>query len=82
MYKVLSSDHRGNRGLVGRDADERRRFRADWQHRRRPGLVGAVVGGFLFGLLGISAGGLIGSIVTATVGAAVLLFVVGLIKKS
>jgi len=45
--------------------------------------VGAVIGGFLFGLTGISAGGgLIGSLVTAVVGAAVLLFVVGLIKKA
>ena len=46
------------------------------------GVLGAVIGGFLFGLLGISAGGLVGSIITATVGAAVLLFVVGLIKKA
>jgi uncharacterized membrane protein YeaQ/YmgE (transglycosylase-associated protein family) len=41
-----------------------------------------VVGGFLFGLLGLSAGGLIGSIMTATVGAVVLLFLIGLIKKA
>jgi uncharacterized membrane protein YeaQ/YmgE (transglycosylase-associated protein family) len=46
------------------------------------GILGAVVGGFVFGLLGISAGGLIGSIVTATAGAALLLFVVGKIKKA
>jgi uncharacterized membrane protein YeaQ/YmgE (transglycosylase-associated protein family) len=46
------------------------------------GIIGAVVGGFVFGLLGISAGGLIGSIITATAGAALLLFVIGLIKKS
>ena len=46
------------------------------------GVLGAVIGGSLFGLLGISAGGLIGSIITATVGTAVLLFVVGLIKKA
>ena len=45
------------------------------------GILGAVIGGYLFGILGVSAGGLIGSIVTATVGAAVLLFLVGLIKK-
>lgn len=45
------------------------------------GVIGAIVGGFVFGLLGISAGGLIGSIITATAGAALLLFVVGLIKK-
>jgi uncharacterized membrane protein YeaQ/YmgE (transglycosylase-associated protein family) len=39
-------------------------------------------GGFLFGALGIAAGGLIGSIVTAVVGAVVLLFLIGLIKKA
>lgn len=46
------------------------------------GIVGAVVGGFVFGLLGIKAGGLIGSIITATAGAALLLFIVRLIKKA
>ena len=46
------------------------------------GVIGAVVGGFLFGLLGMAAGGLLGSIVTATVGAVVLLFLVGLLKKA
>jgi len=46
------------------------------------GIIGAVVGGFVFSLLGISAGGLIGAIVTATAGAALLLFVVGLVKKA
>jgi uncharacterized membrane protein YeaQ/YmgE (transglycosylase-associated protein family) len=40
------------------------------------------VGGFLFGLLGITAGGIIGSIVMAIVGAVVLLYVVGLLKKA
>jgi uncharacterized membrane protein YeaQ/YmgE (transglycosylase-associated protein family) len=45
------------------------------------GIIGAVVGGFVFGLLGISAGGLIGSIITATAGAALLLFVVRLMKQ-
>jgi uncharacterized membrane protein YeaQ/YmgE (transglycosylase-associated protein family) len=46
------------------------------------GVIGAVVGGYVFGLLGISAGGIIGSIITATVGAAILLFIVRLIKKA
>ncbi|KAB2923602.1 MAG: GlsB/YeaQ/YmgE family stress response membrane protein [Candidatus Contendobacter sp.] len=46
------------------------------------GIIGAVVGGFLFGTLGLAAGGLIGSIGTATVGAVVLLFLIGLIKKA
>ena len=46
------------------------------------GVIGAVFGGFVFGLLGVSAGGVIGAIVTATVGASLLLFIVGLIKKA
>ncbi len=46
------------------------------------GIIGAVVGGFLAGILGISASGIIGSILLATAGAAVLLFVIGLIKKA
>jgi uncharacterized membrane protein YeaQ/YmgE (transglycosylase-associated protein family) len=46
------------------------------------GIVGGVVGGWVFGLLGISAdGGLIGSLVTALVGAVLLLYVARLIKK-
>ncbi|AUB84949.1 transglycosylase [Candidatus Thiodictyon syntrophicum] len=46
------------------------------------GILGAVVGGFAFGLLGISAGGILGSIITATVGAVLLLVIVGLLKKA
>jgi uncharacterized membrane protein YeaQ/YmgE (transglycosylase-associated protein family) len=46
------------------------------------GILGAIVGGWLFGFLGIATGGMLGAIVTATVGAVVLLFVVGLIKKA
>ncbi len=46
------------------------------------GILGAIVGGFAFGLLGISAGGILGSIITATVGAVLLLFIVGLLKKA
>lgn len=47
------------------------------------GILGSVAGGYLFGLLGISAGGgLAGSIVTATVGAMVLLFLIRLIKRA
>ena len=45
------------------------------------GVIGAFVGGYLFSALGIEAGGLIGSLVTATVGALVLLWIVGLLKK-
>ncbi len=45
------------------------------------GVVGAVIGGFLFGLVGISTGGLVGSLITAVAGAVALLFVIKLIKK-
>ena len=46
------------------------------------GIIGAVVGGWLFGILGISIGGQwIGPIITATVGALILIFVVGLVTK-
>jgi uncharacterized membrane protein YeaQ/YmgE (transglycosylase-associated protein family) len=44
------------------------------------GCIGAFVGGFAFSLLGLSAYGLIGSLVTATVGAIILLFLIRLIK--
>ena len=45
------------------------------------GVVGAVLGGFLFRILGLATSGLVGSLVTATVGAVVLLFLVGMLKK-
>jgi uncharacterized membrane protein YeaQ/YmgE (transglycosylase-associated protein family) len=38
------------------------------------GVIGAVLGGFLFQLLGLAATGLLGSLICATVGAVVLLF--------
>jgi uncharacterized membrane protein YeaQ/YmgE (transglycosylase-associated protein family) len=46
------------------------------------GVVGAVLGGFLFGLFGLSSSSLLGALITATVGAVVLLFLIGLIKKA
>ncbi|MCG2823868.1 MAG: GlsB/YeaQ/YmgE family stress response membrane protein [Desulfobulbaceae bacterium] len=46
------------------------------------GLIGGVVGGFLFRLLAIAAGSVIGSIVTATLGAVILLLLLGLFKKA
>lgn len=45
------------------------------------GIVGAVIGGYLFNFLGINVGGTLGSLVTATIGAAVLLYLIRLIKK-
>jgi uncharacterized membrane protein YeaQ/YmgE (transglycosylase-associated protein family) len=46
------------------------------------GVIGAYLGGLLFGFLGLSMHGLIGSLISATVGAVVLLFLVGLFKKA
>jgi uncharacterized membrane protein YeaQ/YmgE (transglycosylase-associated protein family) len=46
------------------------------------GIIGAFVGGFAFSFLGITAGGTFGSIITATVGAVILLFTIGLIKRA
>lgn len=45
------------------------------------GVIGAVLGGWLFSFLGIAGGGLIVSLVTALVGAVILLFIVGKIAK-
>ena len=45
------------------------------------GVVGALFGGLLFSLLGISAGGILGSIVTATVGAIAILYIGGILNK-
>ncbi len=46
------------------------------------GIVGAFIGGYLLGEIGISlGGGLFGTLTTAVLGAVVLLFLVGLIKK-
>jgi uncharacterized membrane protein YeaQ/YmgE (transglycosylase-associated protein family) len=41
------------------------------------GVVGAVLGGFLFGLFGLI--GLIGNLISATVGAVVLLFILRIV---
>ena len=48
----------------------------------RIGVVGGVVGGFLFRLLAIAAGGLIGSIVTSAAGAVALLYFISRCKKT
>ena len=47
------------------------------------GVIGALIGGFLFRTLGVSAGGgLLGSLIVATIGAVILLFLLRLIKKA
>lgn len=45
------------------------------------GIVGSVLGGWIFTLLGLAAYGLIGQLVMATVGAVVLLLIVRAIRK-
>jgi hypothetical protein len=74
------SSHRRRCRLARRLHHERGRLRAARQHRRRHHRRGGRR--FPVRLLGLAAGGLIGSIVTATVGAVVLLFLIGLIKNS
>ena len=46
------------------------------------GVIGAVLGAWVFSMLGIGAGGLLGALVTATIGAMLLLFLIRLIKKT
>lgn len=45
------------------------------------GVIGAILGGFLFRILQITAGGLIGNLVVATVGAIVLLVILRMVNK-
>jgi uncharacterized membrane protein YeaQ/YmgE (transglycosylase-associated protein family) len=46
------------------------------------GIVGAVVGGWLMGLLGIHTGGFIGTIIIAIIGALFLIWLSRLLKKA
>jgi uncharacterized membrane protein YeaQ/YmgE (transglycosylase-associated protein family) len=46
------------------------------------GVIGAFLGGWLFSLFGISAGGLLGALVTALVGALFLLYLIRLVKRA
>ena len=45
------------------------------------GIAGAVLGGWVFGLLGIQPYGLVGSIIVAIVGAIILIWIVRKLKK-
>jgi len=45
------------------------------------GIVGGFLGGWVFGLLGLASSGIIGSLICATVGAVLLLFILSLLKK-
>ncbi|PIT97935.1 MAG: GlsB/YeaQ/YmgE family stress response membrane protein [Candidatus Andersenbacteria bacterium CG10_big_fil_rev_8_21_14_0_10_54_11] len=44
-------------------------------------IVGAVIGGLLFGAFGIGAGGLIGSLIMATIGVMIFLFIASLFQR-
>jgi uncharacterized membrane protein YeaQ/YmgE (transglycosylase-associated protein family) len=46
------------------------------------GVIGALLGGWLFGMLGIGAGGLIGSLITAFVGAVILIWLLRIIRRA
>lgn len=46
------------------------------------GVIGAVIGGFLFSSLGVASGGLLGAIIVATIGAVILIFILRLIRRA
>jgi len=46
------------------------------------GIIGAFIGGFVFGLLGIATYGLIGALISSLAGAIILLWIIGIVKKS
>ena len=46
------------------------------------GVIGALIGGWLFGQLGIGVGGLLGAIITAFVGAVILIALLRVIRRA
>ena len=46
------------------------------------GVIGAFFGGWLFGKLGLFPAGILGTLITATIGAVILLWVIRLVKKA
>jgi len=46
------------------------------------GIAGSMFGGFVFDILGLSSSGFIGTLVTATIGAVALLYIIKIIKKA
>ena len=46
------------------------------------GIIGAILGGFVFHLLGLSWGGPLGSLIVATIGALLLLFIIKQLKRA
>ncbi len=56
--------------------------RFSWVENLVIGVIGALIGGFIFSTLGVSVGGSLGSLVSATVGAIVFLFLLKLIRRA
>lgn len=46
------------------------------------GVIGAVLGGFVFSLLGIAAYGLLGRLIVATIGAVLLIWILRKLKRT
>jgi uncharacterized membrane protein YeaQ/YmgE (transglycosylase-associated protein family) len=46
------------------------------------GIVGSLLGGWLFGFLGLGAHGLIGQLIVSVIGAVILLLIIKAIKKA
>jgi len=46
------------------------------------GIVGAVLGGWLFSTMGVATGGLLGAIIVATIGAIILIALLRVIKRA
>lgn len=46
------------------------------------GIIGAVIGGWLLGIVGIQAGGFIGTIIVAIIGAVFLIWITRMLKKA
>ncbi len=46
------------------------------------GVIGALLGGFLFRMIGIHAYGLLGSLITATIGAIILIILLRLFRRA
>jgi uncharacterized membrane protein YeaQ/YmgE (transglycosylase-associated protein family) len=45
------------------------------------GVIGALIGGFVFGALNVNVGGLLGQLIAATVGAIILLYLLKLLRR-
>jgi uncharacterized membrane protein YeaQ/YmgE (transglycosylase-associated protein family) len=46
------------------------------------GVIGAVLGAYIFEFFGISSGGLIGTLISAVIGAVILLYVIQALRKA